>query len=248
MFLSPRYRTAACRAEFQQGCRDTAGAALGIAAWGLMTGVAMIKSGLSLLESVLMSVLVFAGSAQLTATPLILSGAPMWVIFFAAFCVNLRFVVFSAHLRPYVGDLGLWQRLHWGYWTGDVPYVLFAKRHEHPAATAQERDRQLAYLAGATAIMVPAWHVSSLLGIFLAHQIPTSWGLGFAGVLALLGVLAAMLHSPLRWLAFVVSASAAVAAYAMPLRLNIVVAIAAAVLLCMVVEQWREKAPPRQES
>ena len=40
---------------------------LGIAAWGLVTGVAMIKSGLGLPEAIGMSLLVFAGSAQLAA-------------------------------------------------------------------------------------------------------------------------------------------------------------------------------------
>ena len=51
--------------EFRQGLRDQFAVAPGIAAWGLMTGVAMVKSGLSMVEALLMSVLVFAGSAQL---------------------------------------------------------------------------------------------------------------------------------------------------------------------------------------
>ena len=37
----------------------------GIAAWGLMTGVAMMKSGLSLVEALAMTLTVFAGSSQL---------------------------------------------------------------------------------------------------------------------------------------------------------------------------------------
>jgi predicted branched-subunit amino acid permease len=52
--------------EFARGVRDMALVALGIAAWGLMTGVSMIKSGLSLTEA-LLSIFVFAGSSQLAA-------------------------------------------------------------------------------------------------------------------------------------------------------------------------------------
>ena len=74
--------------EFSRGVRDMASVALGISAWGLMTGVSMIKSGLSLTEALLMAVLVFAGSSQLAAVPLIAAGAPMWVILATAFCVN----------------------------------------------------------------------------------------------------------------------------------------------------------------
>jgi predicted branched-subunit amino acid permease len=80
--------------------RHTRGVAPGIAAWGLMTGVAMVKSGMSVTESVAMTLLVYAGSSQLAAIPLIMAGAPMWVIWATGFCVNLRFVVFSLHLRP----------------------------------------------------------------------------------------------------------------------------------------------------
>ena len=61
--------------EFQVGLRDFYRLAPGIAAWGLMTGVAMVKSGLGVVESLLMALLVFAGSAQLAATPLIIAGA-----------------------------------------------------------------------------------------------------------------------------------------------------------------------------
>ena len=65
--------------EFARGARDMAGAALGIAAWGLVTGVAMAKSGLPMPLALLMSLIVFAGSAQLAALPLLAGGAPLWV-------------------------------------------------------------------------------------------------------------------------------------------------------------------------
>ena len=84
------------REEFWEGVRDQSSVAMGIGAWALMTGVAMVQSGLSVLEAVLMTLIVYAGSAQLAAVPMISAGAPMWVILAAAFCVNLRFVARSA--------------------------------------------------------------------------------------------------------------------------------------------------------
>ena len=76
-----------------------------------------------------MTLLVYAGSAQLTAAPLIVGGAPLWVVLAAAFCVNLRFVVFSLHLRTYQRYLPRGQRLLTGYLTGDLSYVFFARRY-----------------------------------------------------------------------------------------------------------------------
>jgi predicted branched-subunit amino acid permease len=64
--------------EFRLGARHMVSLALGIAAWGLVTGVAMVKSGLSVPLALFMTFFVFAGSAQLAALPLMAAGAPMW--------------------------------------------------------------------------------------------------------------------------------------------------------------------------
>jgi predicted branched-subunit amino acid permease len=82
------------------------------------------------------------------------------------------------------------------------------------------------------------------LGIGLANAIPTHWGLGFAGILALLGVMLSLASSPLRVVAMAVSGAAAVVAWALPLKLNIVVAIAVAVGLSLLIDRHREGTPP----
>ncbi len=224
------------RVEFREGVRDQATVAMGIAAWGLMTGVAMVKSGLSVLEALLMTLIVYAGSAQLAAVPMIAAGAPLWVILAAAFCVNLRFMVFSAHLRPYLMHLPRWQRLVSGYVTGDLSYVFFARRFPKPGQTPEELARQQAYLMGNCAVNYVAWMLASVVGVLLANAIPTAWGLGFAGILALLGVLSSLASSPLRLVSAGVAGAAAVAAWALPLKLNILVAIASAVAICLIIE------------
>ena len=229
--------------EFKVGMRTMLPQVAGFAAWGLMTGVAMVKSGLSVFESVAMTLLVFAGSAQLTAIPLIVAAAPLWVILAAAFCVNLRFTVFSLHLRDYLMHLPLGQRLVTGYLTTDVSYVQFTERFLTPGQTAEQQQAQDAFLAGHCFVAWANWMLASGVGIVLANFIPTSWGLGFAGVLCLLGILCSLATSRLRVAAGLIAGVAAVAAYSMPLKLNIVVAIAAAVLLCL----WLEgKTPPRR--
>ena len=92
-------------------------------------------------RSVLMTVLVFAGSSQLAAIPLIVAAAPAWVILATGFCVNLRFVVFSLHLRPYLMHLPRWERMVHGYLTADLSYVIFTRRFATPAADASVETR-----------------------------------------------------------------------------------------------------------
>jgi predicted branched-subunit amino acid permease len=236
-----RWRAWWLHPEFQLGLREMAAVSPGLAAWGLMTGVAMVKSGMSTVEAVAMTLLVFAGSSQLAAIPLIAAGAPVWVILATAFCVNLRFVVFSAHMRPYVMHLPLRWRLFNGYLIADLSYVMFTKRFHHPPVDEAEQRAQLAYLGGGSFFNWTSWQAASLLGIALANTIPTHWGLGFAGILALLGVACSLASSHLRRVSAGVAGMAAVAAFALPFKLNIVVAIAAAVALCLL---WEQLQPP----
>lgn len=220
------------------------GITLGISAWGLVTGVAMVKSGLSVWLALLMTLIVFAGSSQLAALPLIAAGAPLWVLWATAFCVNLRFVIFSAQWRLYFGHLPLSQRLRLGYFAADLNYVAFMRRFPDPAV---EPAAQLPYYWGGVVLNWSAWQVPSMAGILLADRVPTEWGLGFAGVLALLGLTYSLLSSAKSWVAAGVAGCAAVAAYALPLRLNIVVAIAAAVAVGLLLDHWRPD-PPAPEA
>lgn len=212
--------------------------ALGIGAWGLITGVAMGNSGLPLPLMVMMSLLVFAGSAQLATLPLLISGAPVLVVWATALCVNLRFLIFSAQWRPYFMHLGRKQRIGLSYFMADLNYVLFMRRFPEPKPAPE----QLPYLLGGVATNWLSWQVPSLLGIFFAESVPTHWGIGFAGTLALLGVGLSLVSDRITAAAGLVAGCAAVAAYALPLKMNILVAIAAAVAIGVLMDH----AGPRQ--
>jgi predicted branched-subunit amino acid permease len=226
---------------FREGARLMAPLAAGIAAWGLMTGVAMVKSGMSVIEALAMTFLVYAGSSQLAAIPLIVAGAPAWVVLATGFCVNLRFVVFSLHLRPYFMHMPRWRRLVNGYLTADMSYALFTSRFQQPGRLPAEHREQEAYLSGNYFVTWTSWMVASVVGIGLGNLIPSAWGLGFAGVLCLVGILCSLANTRLRRLSALLAGGTAVLAYALPLKLNIVFAIGVAVLF----SYWLEKkAPP----
>ena len=223
--------------EFARGAREMVGTAIGIAAWGLITGVAMGKSGLPLALMAFMSLVVFAGSAQLAVLPLLAGGAPVWVVWATALCVNLRFVIFSAQWRPYFIGHTRWQRASLAYLTADLNYVMFMRRFPEPRPAPE----QWPYFWGGACTNWLAWQVPSLLGIFLADAVPVHWGFGFAGTLALLGVGLSLLTDRATGVAGAVAACAAVAAYALPFKLNIVVAIAAAVAMGLLIDHTGSK-------
>jgi predicted branched-subunit amino acid permease len=223
--------------------RENVGPSLGISAWALVTGVAMIKSGLTVPLAVLMSVAVYAGSAQLAALPLIAAGAPLWVVWATAFCMNLRFVIFSAHWRKYFGHLPRVKRLALTYLAADLNYVLFVRRFPEPSP----KPEQIPYYLGSVCWSWLTWEVPSLIGIALADRVPTEWGLGFAGVLALLGLAYSTLSGRNSWIASALAATTAIAAFHLPLKLNIVVAIAAGVTVGMLLDRiWPDVARARK--
>jgi predicted branched-subunit amino acid permease len=221
------------RDEFRRGLRDIIAPSLGISAWALVTGVAMIKSGLSVPLAALMSLTVYAGSAQLAALPLIAAGAPLWVIWATAACMNLRFVIFSAHWRKYFGHLPRTRRLLLTYLATDLNYVLFMRRFPEPVP----KPEQIPYYVGSATWSWLSWQIPSFVGIVLADRVPEEWGLGFAGVLALLGLAYSTLSGRKSWIAAIAAAVVAVAAFALPLRLNVVVAIAAGVAIGLLLDR-----------
>src|SRR3954465_9838517 len=130
---------------FKEAALNMLPLATGISAWGLMTGVAMVKSGMSVVEALAMTFLVYAGSSQLASIPLIVAGAPAWVIWATGFCVNLRFVVFSLHLRQYLMHMPRWRRLVNGFLTADMSYALFTRRFDAAPQTAGEKRQHESY-------------------------------------------------------------------------------------------------------
>lgn len=220
-----RAMAVARRPMFREGAAEAVPMAVGIAAWGLVAGVAMAKSGMGVPLSILMSIVVYAGSAQIASLPLIAAGAPMWVVWATTLCVSLRFMAFSFHYRPYFAHLPRRQRIRLSFLMGDSSFALFIRRFPEPLPGHRYED----YFLGSALVTFGVWQVSIITGIVAGHGIPASWNLGFAGTMALLALTCTQLRSPVTGMAAVVAGCAAIAAYALPLKLNIIVAIAAAV-------------------
>lgn len=221
-----------------QGMKDMARVMPGLMAWGLVTGVAMTKSGLPLSIALLMSLSVFAASAQLSAVPLMLAGAPFWVVWLTALCVNLRFVIFSAQMREHMMCLPLRWRLAAGYLTADVTYVLSVHRYGGKPPASHDNIEPMAYFLGLALVNWAGWNIASLLGVLCAAWVPADWGLGFAGTVALLALLATLAKDRRTWWTAGLAGTAAVSAYALPFRLYIVVAVAAAVAAGLLMDEW----------
>jgi predicted branched-subunit amino acid permease len=114
---------------------------------------------------------------------------------------------------------------------------MFVRRYPHPSLDPAGKLAEQAYLAGRNLMNWGAWFSASLVGVALANFIPQEWGLGFAGILCLIGILCSLATTRLRILSAAVAGAVGVAAFALPLKLNIIAAIGAAVILCLTMEK-----------
>jgi predicted branched-subunit amino acid permease len=236
---------ASARRSFCTGLRDVLPTMVATSVWALVTGIALVKSGLTVGMSVLMTVLVYAGSAQLTALPLIVSGAPLWLVFAAACVVNIRFVIFGAALHPYFRSYSRRRRLILGYLSGDIVFVLFMQRY----ADAREKGSrdQLWYFIG---VIVPgwlSWQACSLLGIYMGAGVPASWSLDYAAILALLAIIIPLITTRPMAISLCAAAVAAWFGQGLPLRLGLVAAVIAGVAAGVAAERHdRNRNRPRE--
>ena len=129
-----------------------------------------------------------------------------WVVLLTACIVNLRFIIYSAQWRWYFGHLPRWQRLLLGYFGADMNYVAFLQRWPEP----RQEPGQIPYFCGGVLVIWCGWQLPSVAGIVLADAIPPHWGLGFAGVLALLGLTCSLLVDRATWVCAAVAGLAAV--------------------------------------
>ena len=100
------------RAGILRGARQAIPLVIGTFPFGLVVGVISDAKGLSMLETLLMSGLVFAGSSQLLALELWTEPAPVAAATLAALVVNMRLAPMGAALAPWLDRLRGWRL--WG--------------------------------------------------------------------------------------------------------------------------------------
>jgi predicted branched-subunit amino acid permease len=128
----------------------------------------MVQSGLGVPLALAMTFIVYAGTAQLVALPLMATGAPPAVVWAAALCVNLRFVLYSAQWRPYLGGYTRWRRMALGYLATDVNFVLFQRAYPQAAPA----PGQMGYFLGTSLTLWGVWQLASVVGIVMADWVP----------------------------------------------------------------------------
>ncbi|AQZ96529.1 AzlC family ABC transporter permease [Halopseudomonas phragmitis] len=213
-------------ARFQaalHGARDTIPMLVGALPFGIIFGTLAVASGLSLGATLAMSLLVFAGSAQFIAVSLVASGAGLAVILLTTFIVNLRHMLYSASLLPFVRHLPQRWRVPLAFWLTDESYAV-VQHHYHDAQTPMTHKHW--YFLGSCLAMYSNWFACTLIGALLGHALPgmAGWGLDFAMVATFIGIVVPMLRTRPMLVAALVAAVVALVAHPLPYKLGLMLA------------------------
>lgn len=220
---------------FWEGVRAEIPLLVGVFPFGMIYGALALDAGLSQAASQAMSSIVFAGSAQFVTAKLVSDSAPALVIVLTIAVVNLRHMLYSASLAPYLKDLSLKWKALLSYLLTDECYAPSILKYEETGVKPFSHW----FVLGAGLALWSTWQVSTALGIFLGTAIPDSWQLDFALPLTFIAmVMPALKKSPM--VASAVSAGlVALLAYGLPFKLGLILAAFTGIAVGTVLEGKR---------
>jgi 4-azaleucine resistance transporter AzlC len=186
----------------------------------MIYGALALRAGLSTAAAQMMSSIVFAGSAQFVTTQLVHDSTPGLVIVLTIAVVNLRHMLYSASLAPYLASLPTRWKVLLSYLLTDEAYAPTILHYEKEGITPYAHW----FLFGAGSSLWFAWQVSTALGIFLGTAIPKSWSLDFALPLAFIAMVVPVLKDQPAIAAALSGGVVALLAFALPYKLGLLLA------------------------
>jgi 4-azaleucine resistance transporter AzlC len=215
------------RNEFLAGVRAELPIILGVFPFGLIFGAIAVAAGMPALLAQSMSAAIFAGSAQLIAAQLIALGTPVVVLLATTLVVNLRHLLYSASLSPYVRHLPLRWRLVLAYLLTDEAYAVTIIHYSDGDAPNEAKHW---FFLGAGLTLWTAWQISTALGIVLGARVPESWSLDFTLALTFIGLIVPTLRDRPHLAAALSAGLMAMATITWPYKLGLMAAALVGIL------------------
>jgi 4-azaleucine resistance transporter AzlC len=149
------------------------GIALSAAGFGFVYGLSARDAGLSPVEAMAMSTLVFAGAAQFAAVGYVASGLAWPGVVLLTALLNARHLLYSAALAPWLRETPRPRRALMAHLLTDEAFALSIAHFER-LGRADERGYWIAAI-GSTFI---PWNLATLAGVTIGAQIPDPTRLG----------------------------------------------------------------------
>jgi 4-azaleucine resistance transporter AzlC len=228
-----------------RGSRDTLPLLPGGVPFGLIYGVAARAAGIPAWLAQAMSAMVFAGSAQFAVVQLVAAGAPAVILVLTGTVLNLRHLLYSASLAPELRPARPRWKALLAYLLTDEMYGVVSARQRAAGLVAGDVRW---YALGSGLTLWTEWQLSTLAGLLVGAQIPRAWSLDFAATLTFIALVVPLLRDRPSGLAAAFAALAAALLVNVPLKLGLLCAMVAGVLVGLIAERGERRSDPRQAS
>jgi len=218
--------------NFWAGVRAEIPLLIGVFPFGMIYGALALHAGLSTSAAQMMSSMVFAGSAQFITTQLVHESAPGFVIVLTIAVVNLRHMLYSASLAPYLASLPTRWKMLLSYLLTDEAYAPTILHYEKEGITPYAHW----FLFGAGCSLWSIWQISTALGIFLGAAIPASWSLDFALPLTFIAMVVPVLKKRPAIAAALSAGVVALVAFSLPYKLGLILAALVGIIVGTLLE------------
>jgi len=228
--------------EFRLGLAKTLPVVLGVVPFGLAYGALAVQAGLTVGETLLMSLVVFAGASQFMAVGMFASGIGGLTIVASTFLINVRHLVMGLSISPYLSETKPgWQRML-AFGMVDESYLTTITHYREQG----ESQGNPHFLLASGLLMYGVWFTASLVGALVGTSIsdPLKWGLDFAMPATFLTMLLPQVVSRRLLAVVAVAGCAAVTAFVLvPGKWYIIIAVVLGTLTGVLMETARgEKA------
>jgi 4-azaleucine resistance transporter AzlC len=186
----------------------------------MIYGVLALSAGISSAAAQAMSAIVFAGSAQFITTQLY-AETPLFLTVLTILVVNLRHLLYSASLAPYLQKLRPGWKFLLAYLLTDEAYaVVIAEYQRHERAS----QPSVGFFLGAGLALWTTWQASTAVGVFLGANLPQNWSLDFTLALTFIAIIVPTLKERALIATAVIASLTAILSSGLPYKLGLLLA------------------------
>lgn len=209
---------------------------VGAIPFGIIFGTLATTNGLSVGATLAMSAFVFAGSSQFIAAGMIATQTGWLLIVLTTFVVNLRHLLYSVSLLPYVKALPQPWKVLLAFLLTDESFAIAIRRYEAKETSSFKHW----YFLGAALAMYLNWQLCTLLGITLGQMIPNAaeWGLDFAMSVTFIGMVVPYVKNKPMVIAVAIAGFTAVLTASFPNKIGLMLAAIAGISAGVVSERF----------
>ncbi len=224
--------------HFNLGVRSTLPIISGIIPFGAVMGSAFSEAKLDFFSAMLMNTTVYAGAAQLATVDLMSVNAAKFVVIITGLIINMRFLLYSAAMSPYLKDSGPVIKFLCAFTLTDQSYAAMSANHDK-FSTNQEATE---FYLGTATCMIITWHASVVGGFLFGNFAPRSLSLEYAIPLSFVALLVPTLKTKGHKIVALFSSIISLLFYNFPLKTGLMVSALLSIALAWIIVVKKNKA------